>query len=1386
MKKITKLFVLTLLLCLTAACSQTFEDVNYNSKPQEVVQGRLVMKVGDNSRTLNPSINESMIRLATLKVNGKEIKTWTGSETIITDIENDGDILLPVGNCELELAFYSQHNEVFKVGKCNTKITTGDNVVTFNMQIVSPSGGGKNFTVAMVNVDWKDDCNVDEVKAGLYNIETGNVITFSDDDGKTITCEETEKISSNKYYTYMQTGMPAGQYLFKCELYFQGNLVNTLIDVIKVVNGIGTADGIKVGNLNKFYAVTYQTDGIWNDGFVPVTARLGTAALTLPTGDDITHKDSEIMEFMEFIGWYDEDGNKMTEIPAGMVKDIVLTSKWKMTCTGDNLLDTIGRFNFGIYDITVTGNITSNIVSEIKDMCEIKNFKMSLDLSQTTGLTSIDDNAFFYEVSGNSGAGGVATLTDIVLPESVTQIGKDAFYKCPNLKSVTFSNSTENWEIKGCSLGDAGVFIEPADFTDPEQSANFLKNTRYLSVYTYTYAAEVIEATADNVVSKLSNLSSKTRYTVKLSGNITADTISSMKTNLESDTKKIDLDLSQTTGLTTLDKAAFALCRSLITLTLPDTVKDIKAHAFQNCTNLLSLNIPDSVTHIGHAAFKQCYSLKSITIPDSVTSVGDDVLCYYEYNLNGDRTECDNEQARLKLFEDCVTLESVTLPKNLTFYSSHYMFSECKRLSSVTISGETPADGVVILPENTPEIGPYMFWGCSNLKNVTIPHGATRISFCAFDRCSKLENVTILDGVTAIGMDAFRYCTKLKDITIPNSVTHISEFAFANCESLTNIIIPEGVESIGRRVFDDCKNLESITLPASLTTLGREIFYECEKLESVYITDLDAWCNIFYSGNAEDGGPFGITLPDLYLNGELVTHWDVPENWTFVCTALRGIKSLESVTIPSGITFINDTAFRGCSNLTSVTFENTTNSWYGYDDVTNKTAKIDVTDAAQNATNLKSTYKSYQWYIDWGEVNATADNLVDVILSLPKGEHTVKVSGPITADTLKLLNSDNSSSELSYLLQSDKKKINLDLSGTTGLTEIPDYLFSHCEALKSIVIPDGVTSIGEYAFFRSYSLENVILPSSMKTIGSCAFKECTALKSITIPDSVTWFGNYVFYFCKDLESITIPDGVETIYEYTFYYCESLKSVTIPNSVTSIGDSAFSACHKLESLTLSNNITTIGKYAFGSCGMLESLTIPDSVTTLEEAAFLGNYGLKSLTIGNGLTYIPESTFIDRDLEKYKTLETLVTGDGLTSLDNVPINEALKSVTIGKGVSSISGSTFSGCINTTFNVSEDNENYSTDGKIIYNKDKTELISYPSAAGDITILDGVTTIGSYAFNGCSSLRNVTFEDTTSTWYYTENSDYTGGIEIDVTETDTNAYNLRNSYSSYYWYKQ
>ena len=69
-------------------------------------------------------------------------------------------------------------------------------------------------------------------------------------------------------------------------------------------------------------------------------------------------------------------------------------------------------------------------------------------------------------------------------------------------------------------------------------------------------------------------------------------------------------------------------------------------------------------------------------------------------------------------------------------------------------------------------------------------------------------------------------------------------------------------------------------------------------------------------------------------------------------------------------------------------------------------------------------------------------------------------------------------------------------------------------------------------------------------------------------------------------------------------------------------------------------------------------------------------------------------------------------------------------------------------------------------------------------MTIPDSVTSIGDYAFRGCRSLTSVTFADTNN-WYYTNNSDYTDGIAIDVTDTATNATNLKSTYDDKYWYK-
>ena len=275
---------------------------------------------------------------------------------------------------------------------------------------------------------------------------------------------------------------------------------------------------------------------------------------------------------------------------------------------------------------------------------------------------------------------------------------------------------------------------------------------------------------------------------------------------------------------------------------------------------------------------------------------------------------------------------------------------------------------------------------------------------------------------------------------------------------------------------------------------------------------------------------------------------------------------------------------------------------------------------------------------------------------------------------------------------------------------------SYWNKIKSIVIEKGVTRIGNYAFHNCYYSTNVVMPDSVTKIGSNAFAYCSYLKNIVIPDNITSIGTNAFCGCKNLTSVAIPDGVTTIETGTFDGCINLKSITIPDGVTSIKPFAFNSCSSLSNIIIPDGVTEIGDMALFGCSSLTELIIPGSVTIVSLNAFENCTNLKNVTFYEGLQQIKWRAFY-----------------GCTSLESLHIPSSV--VSIGRF-------SFTGCTSMTgITVESGNANYSSKDGVLFNKDFTKLVCYPSGKGNAFSIPGsVTAIEDGAFSSCTKLKDIT----------------------------------------------
>ena len=315
---------------------------------------------------------------------------------------------------------------------------------------------------------------------------------------------------------------------------------------------------------------------------------------------------------------------------------------------------------------------------------------------------------------------------------------------------------------------------------------------------------------------------------------------------------------------------------------------------------------------------------------------------------------------------------------------------------------------------------------------------------------------------------------------------------------------------------------------------------------------------------------------------------------------------------------------------------------------------------------------------------------------------------------------------------------NIDLP--ESLTSIGRNAFWGCDSLTSIIIPNGVTSIGDYAFFYCDSLTSIIIPNGVTSIGDHAFSKCNSLKSIIIPDSVTSIGNYAFLCCDSLTSINIPNGVTSIGEGAFYDCDSLTSINIPDSVTSIGYYAFSDCDSLTSINIPIGVTSIGDCAFKWCKSLMSINIPDSVTSIGNGAFSDCKSLLNINIPNGVTSIGDSVFVDCN--------------------------SLISITIPSSVIAIGMNPFRGC---HADLKNESKAFIYEHNVLFDRDKTAIISYRAKEANYVIPDSVISIGDFAFSECNSLTSIIIPDSVTSIGYSTFSECKSLTNINIPDSVT-----------------
>ena len=562
------------------------------------------------------------------------------------------------------------------------------------------------------------------------------------------------------------------------------------------------------------------------------------------------------------------------------------------------------------------------------------------------------------------------------------------------------------------------------------------------------------------------------------------------------------------------------------TIIVENGVTIVGEDAFCYCDELNSIVLEDSVLSLGDFSIYGCDTLESITIGKGLSNIGNQVL------------DC------------CDGLKEVVIDPENPYFCSDEFGVIFNKTETAVLRAPTGLSGEYIIPDGVVCIGKGAFMHCEKLTEIVIPNGVESIDGDAFVGCWGLDSITIPYGVTTIGEYAFSGC-EFTTVVIPQTVESLARYQFFNCDNIKDVYyggtvaawkvlggsipaadyvhysctdvlnhwktetidIPcaedgytrdmcscgyiRNESSVPEHVYDQ-QVVDEQYLKSSATCSATAVYYKscaCGKMGETTFTagGPNAYGHLFIEGECvrcdAKGGSCGDSLFwSLDKNGKLTIYGTGPMPINSINNRVPWYEqkdSIAEVVIESGVTTIGSGAFQSCGNLTRITLhEKITSIGFSAFAGCNSLANILIPNSVSNI----------------------GDAAFESCISL-------------TSMTIP-----------------------------TGITEIGSNMFAGCSNLISVSIPESVTTIGSSAFGGCSKLSSIAIPRGVTSVGYYAFYNCISLTNIAIPSGVTGIDKYTFMGCTGLSTITIPSGVTSIGDLAFANCSALTDVYYDGTV----------------------------------------------------------------------------------------------------------------------------------------------------------------------------------------------------------------------------------------------